>query len=60
MLFSKKKKIMLFTEQQKDEFIEKLEKANVDFDIKEDKDDVPSHKSAYIISVREKDLKKVV
>ena len=60
MLFSKKRRIMLYTEQQRDEFIEKLEKANVEFDIREDKDDVPSHKTAFIISIREKDYKKVV
>lgn len=59
-LFSKKEKIMLYTEQQKDEFIAKLEKANVKFDIREDKDDIPSHKKAYIIKINAKDMKKVV
>ena len=59
-IFSKKEKIMLYTEQQKDEFIAKLEKANVDFDIQEDRDDIPSHRTAYIIKVRAKDMKKVV
>lgn len=59
-LFTKKEKIILNSEQQRDDFIEKLDKAHVDYDVREDKTSVFSGKVAYIFSVKATDLKKVV
>ncbi len=54
-LFRKKEKIVLRSVQQKEDFIEKLEKANVAYDIREDRDD-----SSFIIRVYAGDLQKVM
>ena len=59
-LFTKKEKIFLNSEQQRDDFIEKLDKAHVDYNVREDKDSLFSGKVAYIFSVKAADLKKVV
>ncbi len=58
-LFSKKETIILKTEQQKDAYIERLEKAHVDYDIRIDRDTVYSRDVSYIIRVKAEDLKKV-
>ena len=58
-LFTKKESIILKSELQKDAYIEKLEKAHVDYDVVEDRDTVFSDKMTYIIRVRTADLKKV-
>lgn len=59
-LFTKKEKIILNSELQKDDFIEKLDKAHVDYDVREDKASVFGGKVAYIFSIKATDLKKVV
>lgn len=59
-LFSKKEKIILNSELQRDDFIEKLDKAHVDYDVREDKVSVFSGKIACIFSIKTADLKKVV
>lgn len=59
-LFSKKEKIILNSEQQKDTFIERLEKAHVTYVLREKKDDVFTGKPSYVIRVDAEDLKKVV
>ena len=58
-LFSKKETIILKTEQQKDAYIDRLEKAHVEYDIFEDRDTVYSRDVSYIIRVKAADLKKV-
>ena len=45
---------------QRDDFIEKLDKAHVDYDVREDKTSVFSGKVAYVFSIKAADLKKVV
>ncbi len=59
-LFSKKEKIILNSELQRDDFIEKLDKAHVDYDVREDKASLFSGKIAYIFCIKTADLKKVV
>ena len=59
-LFTKKEKIIFNSELQRDDFIEKLDKAHVDYDVREDKTSVFSEKVTYIFSIRATDLKKVV
>ncbi len=58
-LFNKKETIILKTEQQKDAYIDRLEKAHVEYDIFEDRDTVYSRDVSYIIRVKPADLKKV-
>lgn len=59
-LFSKKEKIILRSEQHKDDFIEMLENAHIDFDIHEDKDSVSNNHPTYIVRIETADMKKVV
>ena len=59
-LFTKKEKIILNSELQRDDFIEKLDKAHVDYDVREDKASVFGGKVAYIFSIKATDLNKVV
>ncbi len=59
-LFSKKEKIIVYSEAQKDDYIEKLERANVDYDIREDRSSVFIDKTTYIIRVKYGELKKVI
>ena len=59
-LFSRKEKIVLRSEQQKDEFIEKLENAHIDYDIRETKDSFSDDHVTYIVKIEAADLKKVV
>lgn len=59
-LFSKKEKIILRSEAQKDIFIEKLEKAHIKYDIREDEDSVFSNGYSYIIKIDASDMAKVV
>ncbi|MCR4990484.1 MAG: hypothetical protein K6A38_06460 [Lachnospiraceae bacterium] len=59
-LFAKKEKIILNSEQQKDDFVEKLNSANISYDIKELNESVFSGKTTYIVKLSAKDLKKVV
>ena len=58
-LFTKKETVILKTEQQKDAFIEKLEKAHVDYDVTEDRVSVFSDKMNFYIRLKADDLKKV-
>lgn len=59
-LFTKKEKVILHSELQRDDFIEKLDKAHVEYDVREDKTSMFGGKVAYIFSVKAADLKKVV
>ena len=58
-LFNKKETIVLKSEQQKDAYIERLEKAHVEYDAFEDRDTIYSRDVSYIIRVKASDLKKV-
>ena len=58
-LFDRKQKIILKTEQQKDAYIDRLEKAHIEYDIHEERDTVYSRDVSYIIRVNAADLKKV-
>ena len=58
-LFSRKETIILKSEQQKDAYIERLEKAHVDYDVFEDRDTVYSRDVTYMIRIKASDLKKV-
>ena len=58
-LFTKKETIILKTEQQKDAYIERLEKAHVAYNIHEDRDNIYSRDVSYIIRINAADMKKV-
>ena len=58
-LFNKKETIVLRSEQQKDAYIERLEKAHVEYDVFEDRDTIYSRDVSYIIRIKASDLKKV-
>jgi hypothetical protein len=58
-LFNKKETIILKSEKQKDAYIERLEKAHVEYDIFEDRETIYSRDVSYIIRVKVPDLKKV-
>ena len=58
-LFTRKETIVLKTEKQRDAFIERLDKAHVDYDVAEQRDDIYSRDTLYIIRVKAADLKKV-
>ena len=59
-LFHKKEKIILRSEQQREDFIAKLEKANVHYDIREDRDASYGDSITYVVRIDAEDLKKVV
>ena len=59
-LFRKKEKIILRSEQQKEDFVAKLEKAHIDYDIREDWDNASGKSCAYIIRVYAEDYKRVM
>ena len=59
-LFRKKEKIILRSEQMKDEFIDKLENAHLDYNIRTDRDESFDGHPTYIIRVYATDLAKVV
>ncbi len=58
-LFAKKEKIFITSEQQREEYVEKLENAHVYYDIREDKDAVSSGHPMYILRMYSEDLSKV-
>ena len=58
-MFSKKETVVLKNEQQKDAYIERLEKAHVEYDVFEDQDNIYSRGVSYIIRIKASDLKKV-
>ncbi len=58
-MFTKKKAIILNSEQQKDAFIEKLENAHIEYDIRENKDAYSDNHIEYIVRVPAEDFKKV-
>ena len=58
-LFDRKQKVILKTEQQKDAYIDRLEKAHIEYDIHEERDTVYSRDVSYIIRVKAADLQKV-
>ncbi|MCR5356591.1 MAG: hypothetical protein K6E63_04225 [Lachnospiraceae bacterium] len=59
-LFTKKEKVILYSELQRDEFIEKLDKANVNYNLEEDRRSTFGGKTAYIFKINAADMKKVV
>ena len=58
-IFNKTKTIVLKTEKQKDAYIERLEKAHVEYDIVEDRDNIYTRDLTYYIRVKAADMKKV-
>ncbi len=58
-IFVKKETIVFMNEQQKDEYIEKLNNANVEYRIAETHEEPFGSKVTYTIQVRASDLKKV-
>ena len=58
-LFTRKETIVMKTMQQRDAFIERLEKAHVEYDVKEDRDSIYSPETTFYIRVKADDLKKV-
>ena len=59
-LFRKKEKIVLTSEHQKDAFIDKMERAHIKYDIKEDKSSFSNGHASFIARVNAEDLRKVV
>lgn len=59
-LFEKKEKIVINSETQKDDFIERLDRAHARYDLHESQESIFSDKISYIFRVNAKDLKKVV
>lgn len=59
-LFSKKEKIYLYSEAQKDEFIEKMEASHIKYDLREERDVIHSDKTTYIVRLNAADYKKVI
>lgn len=59
-LFNKKEKLILKSEQQKDDLIEKLESAHITYNLREKEDSIPSNRITYIVSVNAADMKKIV
>ena len=51
-LFNKKETIVLKSEQQKDAYIERLEKAHVEYDVFEDRDTIYSRDVSYYYSYK--------
>ncbi len=58
-LFTRKETIVLKSEQQRDSFIEKLEKAHVEYRYTEERDAVYTRDVNYVIRLKASDLKKV-
>ena len=58
-IFNRKTTIVLKSEQQRDAFIERLEKAHVEYDVNEDMDTVFSRGMTYYIRVKAADMKKI-
>ena len=58
-LFQKMDKVVLRSEGQRDAFIEKLQKAHIEYRIQEVQDSVFSHKTRYIVHVSAADLMKL-
>jgi len=58
-LFNKKETIIMKNEKQKDAYIEKLEKAHIEFDVSEHRDAICRRDTLYFIRVKASDLKKV-
>ncbi len=52
-------KIVLMTEKQKDNYIDRLEDANVDFEVSVERESIYSREIQYVIRVKAEDLKKV-
>ena len=59
-LFGKKETITLYSEQQKDDYIEKLDQAHIIYDLREKKDGSFENRITYVIRVKADDLKKVI
>ena len=58
-LFHKTTQVVLRSEEQRDEFIEKLQKAHVDYRVFEDQETVYSWDKRFIFRINAADLKKV-
>ena len=59
-LFQKKEKIILWSEEEKLAFVEKLEKAHIKYSLREDRDVVSGEHAPIIIRINAEDLSKVV
>ena len=58
-LFGKPETIILKTEKQRDAYIDRLDRAHVDYEVSEVRDDIYSRNITYVIHIRPADLKKV-
>ena len=58
-IFTKKAKIMLYNEAQKEQMIENLERQNIEYHLKVKKGDLMSEKTYYELTLAEADLSKV-
>jgi len=59
-LFEKKETITLYSEQQKDDYIEKLDQAHIAYDFRVKKEDAFDGRIVYVIKVKSNDLKKII
>ena len=59
-LFGKRETITLYSEQQKDEYIEKLDRAHIVYDLREKTEGSFDNRIFYVIRVKADDLKKVI
>ncbi len=59
-LFEKKDRLILNSEQQKDDYIEKLDQAHVEYNLRIKNDVTASNRTIYEIRLRHSDLKKVI
>ncbi len=59
-LFTKKEKIVLTSEEQKDAFIDKMERAHIKYDIREEKSSFSNGHTSFIARVNADDLKRVI
>ena len=57
-IFSKKEKIFVNSDQQKDSLIEKLEKVGVEYVVREN-EDIVNNSSSYIVIIQAKDKAKI-
>lgn len=59
-LFEKKETVTLYSEQQKDDYIEKLDQAHIVYDLRVKKDNSFDNRTTYVFRVKADDLKKVI
>ena len=58
-IFGKKEKFVLNSEEQKENMIEKMENAGIEYKIRENKDDSMNGRRSYIVTIEAKDKAKI-